>query len=89
MVIFKKLVDPSAGREKQGKAGFKTVAQTLPKIFCPALEILTLIGVTSSKLRALVNAGAPLKTLQISCDGGVTVNMVKWLRENVEVVKIY
>ena len=93
VITFAKLIKPSAGRIKQRKAQIKTVAQTLPKIFCPALETLVLNGVPGSNLKLLVTerkkAGARLKLLAINVNDGVTVNMVKWLKKNVETVMVY
>jgi len=89
LVIFKKLIDPSTGRTK----GEETVAQTLPKIFCPALETLTISIVRGSQIKALVMArkiaGAPLKTLRLSYEDGITTETEEWLRNHVEVVEFF
>ena len=92
LVIFKKLIDPSAGRRKK-EAQAETVPQTVPKIFCPLLETLTVARVSASQLKALVtarkNAGAPLKTLRLSYSDHRTTKMDEWLRNNVEVVEYF
>ncbi|KAF8817030.1 hypothetical protein BYT27DRAFT_7204821 [Phlegmacium glaucopus] len=90
-VIFRKLIDPSAGRKKRGET--KIDAQPLPKIFCPALETLTVSLVSGHRVKTLVMArkiaGVPLKTLRLSYDDGITVKTAEWLRQNTEVLEFF
>ena len=87
LMIFKKLIDPLAGRKK------KKDALIPPKIFCPRLKYLTVTLVSDSQLKALVtarkNAGAPLKSLTLSYDDGITADAITWLRKNVELVEFF
>ena len=94
MVFFKKLINPSAGRKKQGKTQINTGENTLSKIFCPVLETLAIIPVRSeSEIKTLVRArkagGAPLKTLRLSYGNGITIKMEEWLWNHVEVVEFF
>ena len=88
LVIFRKLIDPLAGRRKQGETHINSVAQTLPKIFCPLLETLTVTSVSESRIKSLVMArkiaGAPLKTLRLSYEDGISMKTQEWLRNHVE-----
>ena len=87
VLIFKKLIDPLAGRKKNRDALIP------PKIFCPRLKYLTVTVVSDSQLKALVtarkNAGVPLKSLTLSYDDGITADTVTWLRKNVELVEFF
>ena len=93
LVIFKKLIDPMAGRKKQGETQINAVAQTLPKIFCPLLETFTVTSVSESRIKSLVmarkTAGAPLKTLRLSYDDCISMKTQEWLRNHVEVLEFF
>ena len=86
-MIFKKLINPLAGRKK------KRDGLIPPKIFCPRLKYLTVTLVSDSQLKALVtarkSAGAPLKSLTLSYDDGITADAVTWLKKNVELVEFF
>jgi len=85
LVIFKKLIDPLAGRKRQGETH---ITQTLPKIFCPLLETLTVTSVSESRIKSLVLAreiaGAPLKTLRLSYDDCISTKTQEWLKNHVK-----
>jgi len=91
MVIFRKLIDPMAGRKKPGQ--IKAVAQTLPKVFCPLLETFTVTSVSESRIKSLVlarkTAGVPLKTLRLSYDDCISMKTQDWLKNHVEVVEFF
>lgn len=93
LVFFKKLIDPLARRKKQEDAQNKAIASTLPKIFCPVLETLTISLVRDSQIKALVMArkaaGAPLKTLRLSYEDEISMKTKEWLRKRVEVVEFF
>ena len=94
LVIFKKLIDPMAGRKKQGETTqINAVSQTLPKIFCPLLETFTVTSVSESRIKSLVMArklaGAPLKTLRLSYDDCISVKTQEWLRNHVEMLEFF
>ena len=88
LVIFRKLVDPLAGRKRQGETHVNTITQTLPKIFCPLLETLTVTSVSEARIKSLVlarkNAGAPLKTLRLSYDDSISTKTQEWLKNHVK-----
>jgi hypothetical protein len=90
LVIFRKLVDPMAGRKKQGETQINAaIAQTLPKIFCPLLETFTVTSVSESRIKSLVMArkmaGVPLKTLRLSYEDCISMGTKEWLKNHVEV----
>ena len=93
LMIFKKLIDPMAGRKKQGETQINAVAQTLPRIFCPLLETFTVTSVGGSKIKSLVMArkiaGAPLKTLRLSYDDCISTKTQEWLKNHVEVLEFF
>ena len=93
LLIFRKLIDPMAGRKKKGETQNSAVAQTLPKIFCPLLETFTVSSVNDSKIKSLVMArkvaGAPLKTLRLSYDDCISVKTQEWLKNHVEVLEFF
>jgi hypothetical protein len=93
-VIFRKLIDPMAGRiKKQGKTQIDAFAQTLPKIFCPLLENFTVSYVNGFQLKGLVmareKAGAPLKTLRLRHEDCMSTKLQKWLKNRVEAVEFF
>ena len=93
LVIFRKLIDPMAGRMKKGESQVSAVAQALPKIFCPLLETFTVMSVSESRIKRLVMArkvaGAPLKTLRLSNDDCISTKTQEWLKNHVEVLEFF
>ena len=94
LVIFKKLIDPLAGRKKRGKeTQMNIIARTLPKVFCPLLETLSVALVSGSQVKSLVMsrkiAGAPLKTLRLSYDDAISMKTQEWLKNHVDVVEFF
>jgi hypothetical protein len=71
----------------------KTVPQNLPKVFCLALEFLTIFLVHGPQLKALVMArklvGVPLKSLMLSYNDGITKGTKEWLENHVEVIQFF
>lgn len=87
LMIFQKLIHPSHGREET-----KAVTETLPDIFCPLLETLTVTLVDESLVKRLVTArktaGVPLKKLRLSNET-VSKETHDWLENQVEVVEYF
>ena len=93
MVIFRKLIDPMAGRKKKGETQANADAQTLPKIFCPLLETFAVRSVSESRIKSLVMArkmaGAPLKTLRLCYDDCISMKTQDWLRNHVAELEFF